>query len=131
MAVPAILADENIADEIVAWLRAKGLVVLLLEEVNLLHATDTRIFGTAAEQGWLVLSHDQDMGEIAARYFTQKTQRVLLLRPGHINPKLFCEALDVYWANGELPTLLARTESYVAVIQLGREKPSFRIRIRS
>lgn len=79
-----ILADENIHEEVVQYLRKQGLKIESIKERNLRGSTDTQILKLAQEEGKIILTHDADFGRMM--HFTSAAKTgIIYLRPGHID----------------------------------------------
>ena len=57
-----LLADENIAPDVVAGLRARGCDVVSVAEEELVGRADAEVLRRAAEQGRIVVTHDLAFG---------------------------------------------------------------------
>src|SRR5829696_10020396 len=80
----SLLADENIHNETIHFLRTKGLQVESIRERNLRGSTDLQIIVLAASEGKVVLTHDADFGRIM--HLSREYQTgIIFLRPGHID----------------------------------------------
>jgi predicted nuclease of predicted toxin-antitoxin system len=75
-----LLADENIALEIVIWLREKGCDVLHAAE-TLVQESDELLLETAESQGRLLITEDKDFGELVFRDHLN-SHGIVLLRMG-------------------------------------------------
>jgi predicted nuclease of predicted toxin-antitoxin system len=89
----AILADENIHPDVVAFLRASGCDVLYVRE-SLIGSSDDLLMRLAFEQNRVVVTHDKDFGALAIARREPMTG-VIFLRPGHIDPKFTRETMEV------------------------------------
>jgi predicted nuclease of predicted toxin-antitoxin system len=87
-----LLADENIAPELVLALRDQGTAVCTVHEVGLIGASDAVLLERAKRENWVVLTHDSDFGLLAIRqqlpFFG-----VIFLRPGHVDVAFSLESL--------------------------------------
>lgn len=75
-----ILADENVARPIVAWLRDSGHEVLYAAESRI-QASDVELLAEAETHGFVVLTEDRDFGELVFRN-RLNSSGVVLLRLG-------------------------------------------------
>ena len=89
----ALVADENIAPELVAALRERRIDVCTLRELGLSGAEDVEILSWAHPANRVVLTHDADFGLLAVRREVPFIG-VIFLRPGHIKTSFSLEALD-------------------------------------
>ena len=89
----ALVADENIAPELVADLRKRRIDVCTLHELGLSGAADADILSRAHSANRVVLTHDADCGLLAVRRKVPFIV-VIFLRPGHIKTSFSVEALD-------------------------------------
>jgi predicted nuclease of predicted toxin-antitoxin system len=78
-----LLADENIAADLVAWLRGQGHDVLYAAEV-LAQELDTVLLRTAEAEDRLVLTEDKDFGELVFRD-RLNSHGVILLRVSNLS----------------------------------------------
>jgi predicted nuclease of predicted toxin-antitoxin system len=82
-----ILADENVAGEIVEALRRQGHdVAWVLSDAS--GIPDAKVLRRAGEEGRLVLTFDKDFGELAFRAGIPATPGVILLRLMASDPSL-------------------------------------------
>ena len=79
--LPPLLADANIAVDIVRFLRLQGVDVVSVREVGWHHYEDTDILATAHTMRRFVLTHDSDFGKLAV-YLKHPTTGIIHLRPG-------------------------------------------------
>ncbi len=108
-----ILADENIHDEVVYFLRAKGLQIESIKERNLRGSTDNQIIALAQKEGKIILTHDADFGRIV-HFSTEVKTGIVFLRPGHIDFSLHIQTLNALLnANlqAEIPFILVAERS--------------------
>jgi predicted nuclease of predicted toxin-antitoxin system len=77
-----LLADENIAGDIMAWLRANGCEVLDAAE-QMAQEVDSVLLRTAEAEGRLLLTEDKDFGELVFRD-RLNSHGVILLRMGRL-----------------------------------------------
>jgi predicted nuclease of predicted toxin-antitoxin system len=79
-----ILADENIHEEVVYFLRKQGLQIESIKERGLRGSTDKQIIALAQSEEKIILTHDAYFGRIL--HFSQGIKTgVIFLRPGHID----------------------------------------------
>jgi predicted nuclease of predicted toxin-antitoxin system len=62
--LPKLLADVNVAVEVVAWLRHCGVDVSSILERSLAHLDDEEILALARSEERFVLTHDSDFGRM-------------------------------------------------------------------
>lgn len=86
------LTDENIRQEVVAFLRARSLDVKDVQEEGLFGASDRRLLQLGLAEERVVLTHDSDFGAlvIAAQ---ESAFGIVYLRPGHLSPDFTIETL--------------------------------------
>jgi predicted nuclease of predicted toxin-antitoxin system len=89
----ALLADENIAPDVVAALRQRQMDVRTASESGLLGATDSALLARATKEGRVILTHDADFGLLVAREGSSFIG-VIFLRPGHVNTSFVLETID-------------------------------------
>lgn len=58
-AQPDLYTDHNVSLRLVERLRARGFVVTTTREIGLERAKDSKQFLAAAEQGWLLVTHNE------------------------------------------------------------------------
>lgn len=92
MDLPPLLADVNIATEVVEFLRTSGVDVVSVVDLEMHSASDRRILAHATSSRRFVLTHDSDFGRLAIAegepYFG-----LLYLRPGGVPPREVMGAL--------------------------------------
>jgi predicted nuclease of predicted toxin-antitoxin system len=80
-----ILADENIHDDTIYFLRSEGLEIESIKERNLRGSSDRQIIEMAVSEKKVILTHDADFGRIL--YLSPEFQTgIIFLRPGHASP---------------------------------------------
>lgn len=89
----ALLADENIAPDVVAALRERQMDVRTASELGLLGVADSALLARATTEGRVILTHDADFGLLAVRQGLPFVG-VIFLRPGHINTSFVLETID-------------------------------------
>lgn len=102
MALPPLLADVNIAVQVVAWLRGRGVDVASVYERGLAHFDDDAILELGLVEERFVLTHDSDFGKLAI-VEGRPIHGVIFLRPGDDPPDVVTAGLgalllaDVDW----------------------------------
>jgi predicted nuclease of predicted toxin-antitoxin system len=92
-----LLADENIHEDTVHFLRLQGLQVQTIRERNLRGSSDRQIIDLAVSEKKVVLTHDADFGRIF--YLSQEFQTgIIFLRPGHANPAFTQQTIQAIMA---------------------------------
>ena len=89
------LADENVLEAIVDWLRSRGEDVTLSRDLET-DGSDSAALSAAAEQGRIILTDDKDFGELVFRR-RLVSAGVLLLRQHGTSPTARLERLDNVW----------------------------------
>ena len=88
-----LFADENIAPDFIHDLRARGCDVAGVVERGHAGRSDRDLLAVAFEEGRVVLTHDSDLGNLAARV-GEPMIGIVYLRPGHIEPREVVRQLD-------------------------------------
>lgn len=88
----ALLTDENLEVEVVAFLRQSGFDVLDVCENGLHGSTDVYLLRRATRENRVVVTHDSDFGTLAILQ-GEPIIGILFLRPGHIDPQFSIETL--------------------------------------
>lgn len=88
-----LLADENIAPDVIEGLRARGCDVAGVVERGLAGRGDGELLSLALAEGRLVLTHDGDFGTLAVRV-GQPLIGVAYPRPGHIEAREVLRQVD-------------------------------------
>lgn len=88
-----LLADENVAPDVVAALRERGIDVCTATEAGLSGATDAAILAYAMSASRVALTQDADFGLLAVRRGAPLIG-VIFLRPGHIAAPIVLETID-------------------------------------
>jgi predicted nuclease of predicted toxin-antitoxin system len=78
---PPLLADVNIAKQVIEFLRSEGIDVASVYERGLAHLDDEAILKLATEEQRFVLTHDSDFGDLVIAQ-RKPFFGVLFLRPG-------------------------------------------------
>ena len=100
--LPPLLVDANIAMEVVAFLRSKGVDVVSVVERGWGNRTDDQILAESVRTERFVLTHDADFARLAIAE-GQALHGILCLRPGDDPPEVVIERLkalltmDVEW----------------------------------
>ena len=79
--LPPLLADANIAVDIVRFLRLQGVDAVSVREEGWQHYEDPDILANAHTMRRFVLTHDSDFGKLAV-YLKHPTTGIIHLRPG-------------------------------------------------
>ena len=79
--LPPLLADANIAVDIVQFLRLQGVDVVSVREEGWHHYEDQDILANAHAMCRFILTHDSDFGKLAV-YLKHPTTGIIHLRPG-------------------------------------------------
>ena len=108
-----IIADENIHDEVVYFLRGQGLQIESIKERNLRGSSDNQIIALAQAEGKVVLTHDADFGRII--HVSQNTEAgIIFLRAGQIDPSFTIQTLQAILKtelNANIPFMLVAERS--------------------
>jgi predicted nuclease of predicted toxin-antitoxin system len=91
-----ILADENVARNVVAWLRAGGNDVLFAAEEQP-GAADTSWAGRAEQEQRVILTSDKDFGELVFRDGLT-SHGIVLLRLDHLTVSEILARLQGVWS---------------------------------
>src|SRR5262245_60864885 len=91
-----LLADENIAGDMVAWLRKLGCDVVYASEHHA-RAADVELLKSAESEGRLILTEDKDFGELVFRD-RLNSHGVVLLRMGKLAIAKRIERLAETWS---------------------------------
>jgi predicted nuclease of predicted toxin-antitoxin system len=78
---PSLVADMNIAVEVIAFLRARGIDVVSAREPEWGDLTDSEILAQAHAQSRFVMTHDSDFATLAV-HRGEPVIGMLYLRPG-------------------------------------------------
>jgi predicted nuclease of predicted toxin-antitoxin system len=89
-----ILADENIDQSVVAYLKSKNLDVYSVKDSHLHGSPDSDILSFAVSQQRVILTHDTDFTTIV---YTDRAAflGIVFLQPGHIQPSYTIQSLTV------------------------------------
>lgn len=102
MPLPKLLADANVAVEVVAYLRSRGVDVASIYERDLALLTDEDVLAVATSEERFVLTHDSDFGRLVL-HEGRPFHGVIFLRPGDDPPDVVIAGLpplldaDVDW----------------------------------
>ena len=89
-----LLADENIDQGVVQFLRDRGFDVIHVAEAGLYGATDVDLLRRAVSEDRVVVTHDRDFGTLAV-FAGEPIVGIVYLRPGHIESRFTIETIDV------------------------------------
>jgi predicted nuclease of predicted toxin-antitoxin system len=108
-----ILADENVASEMVEWLRSAGHDVLWAAE-SLASRSDGDLLDTAVSQQRVVLTRDRDFGELA--YLRgARAAPTILMRLHMLHPRNRLRVLQRAW-----PDIESKIAGHFIVVLPGR-----------
>lgn len=88
-----LLTDEDISPGVVAGLRGRGVDVVTALELGLGGQDDDVILARAFSMGRVVVTHDEDFGELVVRKGFPFVG-IVYVRPGHIRREFVLEVLD-------------------------------------
>lgn len=88
-----LLADENIAAELVQILKAHGHSVLTLGEIDMLGSSDAEILDYAILNNLTILTEDKDFGYLLEFTASETSARAILLRYHNIDVQLMAQQL--------------------------------------
>jgi len=88
----ALLTDENIHPQVVAFLRNQGFHVLDVKEGSLVGSSDSSLLRLATSERRVLVTHDRDVGRVAVSLL-EPGVGIVYLRPGHIKPQFTIESL--------------------------------------
>ncbi len=117
-----ILADENISNDVVRFLRKKGGDVQSVLEQGLIGQSDQIVLHRAYQSGRVVLTHDSDFGSLAIAQ-NQSFVGIVYLRPGHIRGEITTQTLE-FIAQQQL------TVQPPFIVVAARTKQTIRVRVR-
>ncbi len=118
-----LLTDENIAPDVVAGLRARGLDLRTAWDERLIGWPDVEILERASAQGRVVLTHDLAFGRSAMRVGTSFVG-IIYLRPGHISAEFVLQIVDALRAS-----TVDVQPPFIAVAE--RQQATVRVRVRT
>lgn len=90
----SFLADENVQQGVVDWLRGSGCPVVTASELGLGGGTDRDVLREAFARRLVVLTHDSDFGQLAIAE-GEPYLGIVYVRPGHIAVNITTETLEV------------------------------------
>lgn len=118
-----LLADENIAPDVVSGLRSRGHDVRSVWDEALTGRPDAEVLETAARQGRVVVTHDLAFGRSAIRTGASFVG-IVYLRPGHISGAFVLDIVDVLRAS-----TVEVQSPFVAIAE--RQGANVRVRVRT
>ena len=118
-----LLTDENIAPDVVAGLRARGLDLRTAWDEQLIGRPDVDVLERATAQGRVVITHDLAFGRSAIRAGTSFVG-IIYLRPGHISAGFVLEIVDALRAS-----TVDVQPPFIAVAE--RQQAAVRVRVRT
>ena len=119
----AVLADENIHETVVHFLRSQNVIIESIKEKRLQGATDNQIIRLAEQENKIILTHDADFGRIMHLTPGLKTG-IIFLRPGHLD-----FTIDIQTIKGILNTEIDVEIPFILVVE--RTNNDIKIRLRS
>lgn len=117
-----LFTDENIAPEIVLWLREAAFNVLDAKEAGLVGVPDRQLLATCQATRRVALTHDRDFGKLVVSGGEPFTG-IVFLRPGHIDPQFTIGSLQALLDSG-----LDLEPPFLVVV--ARSRNTVRIRLR-
>lgn len=118
-----LLADENIAPDVVTGLRSRGHDVRSVWDEALVGRPDADVLETATRLGRVVVTHDVAFGRSAIRAGTSFVG-IVYLRPGHISAAFVLDIVDALTASAVgVPT------PFIAIAE--RQQSRVRVRVRT
>ena len=107
----SFLADENIAEELVQFIKSQNIKVISVREEGWHGYSDALLVQVAEEKNLVLLTHDSDFGKII---FTNQGIKIgiVFLRPGHIDPQF-----HVYTFSTLLATSLSLQPPFILVVE--------------
>lgn len=119
----ALMTDENIHPDVVAYLRSQGCEVFDVKERKLFGASDVDLIQQAYTEQRVILTHDSDFGTLAIA--AQKPiYGIVYLRPGHIRPEYTIGTLIVLFDQE-----LDLTPPFIVVAKRNDECVKIRVRV--
>jgi predicted nuclease of predicted toxin-antitoxin system len=117
-----VLADQNVREAVVEYLRDQRFDVVSAREGDLPGSSDESLYALAIETRRIVLTHDRDFGRLA-RFADEHPPGIVYLRPGH---------LDTAFTIAQVATLLANDpeveEPFMVVAEQRPNRLDIRIR---
>lgn len=108
-----LLADENIHEEVVYYLRSQGLQIESIKERGLRGHTDHQIVSMAVNEGFVIVTHDADFGRIMHMSYELNTG-IIYLRPGHFDFSFTIQTIKSILStdlNADIPFILVAERS--------------------
>lgn len=118
-----LLADENIAPEVVAGLRARGSDLRTAWDEQLIGRPDIDVLERASNQVRVVITHDLAFGRSAIRAGASFVG-IIYLRPGHISATFVLQVIDALRASN-----VEVQPPFIAVAE--RQRSTVRVRTRT
>ena len=118
-----LLADENIAPDVVSGLRARGHDVRSVWDEALVGRPDGDVLETATRLGRVVVTHDVGFGRSAIRAGTSFVG-IVYLRPGHISTAFVLDIVDALRAS-----TVDVQSPFIAIAE--RQQSTVRVRVRT
>ena len=118
-----LLTDENIAPDVVAGLRARGLDLRTVRDEQLIGRPAVEVLERATAQGRVVVTHDLAFGRSALRAGASFAG-IIYLRPGHISTGFVLEIVDALRAS-----TVDVVRPFIAVAE--RQQTTVRVRVRT
>ncbi len=118
-----LLADENVAPDVVTGLRERKCNVRTVGEEQLIGRPDTEVLARAVSQGRIVVTHDLAFGRAAVQASGQFVG-IIYLRPGHISANFVLDLID-----GLRQSAIDVSSPFVLVAE--RRDDAVRVRVRT
>jgi predicted nuclease of predicted toxin-antitoxin system len=115
-----VLADQNIREAVVAFLRGNGFDVVSARENDLPGASDESLYRMAIADQRVIITHDRDFGRLAV-FAEEHPPGIVYLRPGH---------LDTAFTIQQVRQLLAASLDVVPPFMVVADQTSAELRIR-
>jgi predicted nuclease of predicted toxin-antitoxin system len=114
-----LLTDENIAPDVVAGLRARGLDLRTVRDEQLIGRPDVEVLERATAQGRIVVTHDLAFARSALRAGTSFVG-IIYLRPGHISAGFVLQIVDALHAStvDVVPPFIAVAERHQTTVRV-------------
>ncbi len=104
------VVDAQLPPALAAWLREKGHDAVAVREIGLREAGDSAIWSYARAEGAIVVTKDEDFGQLAA---AMPDARVHWVRIGNAVNRVLLARFESAW-----PEILARLEEGAQVLEL-------------
>ena len=104
------VVDAQLPPMLAAWLRQKGYEAVAVREIGLREADDRDIWSYARAELAIVVTKDEDFGQMAA---TAPDARVLWVRIGNAVNRVLLARFERAW-----PEILARLEEGAQVVEI-------------